>query len=83
MGEAGGNGINEQQQINNIIQTCNKMKMTEQRLVIVPTTLERGIKESLLKVLMLSVEFHDRKATAIPNWRGVLSKQRGEKKQSP
>ena len=43
--------------------------------------LERGIKESLLKVVMLSLHFHDRKATAIPNLRGVLFKQRGETKQ--
>ena len=48
-----------------------------------PATLERGIMESLLKVVMLSLDFHDRKATAIPNWRGVLSKQSGEKKQRP
>ena len=83
MGEAGGNGINEQQQVNDIIQTCNKKKMMYQRLATVSTTLERGIKESLLKVVMLSLDFHDRKATAIPNWRGVLSKQSGEKKQRP
>ena len=31
----------------------------------------------------MSLDFHDKKAAAIPNMRGMLSRQKGEKKQRP